>query len=214
MSDSRLVTPDLIEDLAVEVLKARHVEHLAKAERARGLAPRTLEPLKTVSHMAAQDVRLSGDKLPAVLVGFIGLAGTPVRNELDTLDAELLLGVQVSVIGPKRRDTLRRRDITAWTVAECLLERMPRDELVARVSWTDAEPVEEEDTQRILGEMRMVFSVGIESMVAIAGGLPPHNTDWPAGGPNGPPEGPYDEPDGPPQATVFNTTILKESVVD
>lgn len=214
MADSRLVTPDEIEDLAITVLKDHHAEHLAKLERARGKPPETYERLVTVSHMAAEGLRISSDTLPAALVGVLGDSGESVRNERDALDVPLQLGIQVSVLGQSRRDTLRRRDATAWTVIECLLQRLPRADTVATIRLTDWESLAEADTQRILGDYRIVFEVTVADMVAIVGGLPPTNTPWPPGTPGGPPAAPYDPPEPLPQASSVTYSLSKEPIVE
>lgn len=192
--EPQLVIPHDVEGLVVDLLKRRHVEHLAKLERARGLAPRTLDTLVTCVRMSdAQGVRLSGDTVPACLVGCVG--GTDfTRNEKDAVDATLQLGVQVTVMGKRRRDTLLRRDCTAFTVVECLYQRLPRTGLVSAVRLTDFEPLSEADDQRTLGDMRMIFELDVPDMITVAGGLPADDSPRAPGDPGGPPDGPYELP--------------------
>lgn len=195
----------------IETLQAHHVEHLAKLERLRGVKPRTLEKLKTVRQMAdAEGLRVGGDTLPAVLVGVIG--GTDfTRNEHDAFDGKLQLGLQVTVFGTKRRDVLLRRDWTAWTVIECLIQRLPRGDVVKTARLLDYEPEAEGDTQRTLGDARIVMEVEVVDMVALTGGL---GSPWPPGSPGGPPPDPYTPPEDLPVATEVTFSFTKESIVE
>jgi hypothetical protein len=212
--DAQLITPDQIEDVFVDVIRRRHPEHLAKLERLRGLEPETLERYRTVTHLAAEgaDARLSGDILPACLLGVIGTAGEIVVTEDDKLNVSLQLGVQISVMGQKRRETLRRRDWITWTTVECILQRVPRNGPVASIRLTDCEPVETADAQRVLAESRLVFTVTVADMVALRGGLPVDNSPWPAGGPLGPPSSPYAPPADPPDVTDVSFSVDKEPI--
>lgn len=182
----RLVLPHDVEGVLVKVIGDRHAEHLAKLERLRELAPRTFEPFATVVRMSdATAERLSGDTVPACLLGVIG-APTLTRNEEDALDVVFQLGMQVTVMGQKRRDTLFRRDVMAWTTIECLLQRAPRssDGLIHSIRLVDYEPLADGDKQRTLGDARMVFEVGVTGVVSLTGFLPSDGTEWPpeAGG--------------------------------
>lgn len=192
--DLPLVTPAEIEDLAVEVLRERHPEHLAAHERRRGLEPETLERLRTVSHLAAQDEVLSGDALPAALLGVVGTSGEPSRNEDDAIDVPLALGMEVAVMGQARRDTLRRRDWIAWTAIECLLQRLPRSEIVGSIRLRDVEPIVDAQAQRIRGAVRVMFEVWVPDALSLLG-LPGHADErWPDGAAGGAPATPYAEP--------------------
>jgi hypothetical protein len=212
--DVALITPDQIEDVFVDVIARRHPEHLAKFERRRGLDAQTLERYRTVTQLAADDAqaRLAGDTLPACLLGVIGSAGEPQTTELDQLNVPMSVAMQVSVMGQRRRDTLRRRDWMAWTTIECVLQRVPRNGPVASIRLTDWEPVESTDSQRILAEARVVFTVTVADMVTVVGGLPRDDTPWPAGGPNGPPVAPYDAPADRPAVTAVQFTTEKERI--
>lgn len=214
MADTRLVTPDQIEDLAVHVLETRHAEHLAKFERIRGLRRETLLRLKSVTHWAddAAEKKPSNVTLPAVLLGVVDVP-TWERDENDALNATVQLGVQVSVFGQNRRDTLRRRDWTTWTVIECLLQRLPRRDLIHSVSVVASEPIESGDFKNTLGDYRLVFDIEVVGMLAVVGGLPVDDTEWPAGGPNGPPARPYDPPAAAPVARRLTYSIDKEPLV-
>jgi hypothetical protein len=200
MPDPRLILPYDVEGAFVDLLDRRHAEHLAAEERRRGLTPRTFQPLATVVRMSdAAAVRLSGDTLPAVLLGIIG-APEFVRNEVDAIDAVFQLGMQVTVMGKKRGDTLFRRDVTAWTIAECVYARMPRRGIVNSVRLVDYEPLSESDVQRTVGDARMVWEVGVTSVLTITGGLPADDLDWPPDAGGGPTD-PYDPIDPRPTAT-------------
>jgi hypothetical protein len=218
MPDSRLVIPDEIEDLVIGVLRDCHAEHLAKVERVRDKQAETFERFKTISHLSDTDLRVSGDSLPAVLLMVSGTADAPTQNEDGTLDAQLELVAQVTVLGQKKRDTLRRRDVMAWTTIECLLQRVPRgsDGLISEIALLDYEPVAEADTERILADARIVFQLGVASMVRVVGGLPTTATPWPAGGPGGaPPAGaPYTPPLDPPTASSVTFQLEREPIVE
>lgn len=214
MPDSPLIVPFDVDDIVVDVLKRRHPEHLAKAERQRGLAPRTYERLATIAHMSdAQALRLSGDTVPAVLLGTIG-APSFVRNEENGIDAVLQLGMQVTVMGQRRRDTIKRRDITAWTVVECMYQRLPRGSngLINSVQLTDYEPLAETDTQRTLGDARMIWELGVTNVLSITGGLPADDSEWPADA-GGAPDDPYTPP-GPLPAATPTFTLDREAIVE
>lgn len=214
MPDSTLTTPDQVEDVVIDVLRRRHAEHLAKLERQHGLAPETLERYATVSHLASDEAqaRLSTDVLPAVLIGVVGSGGVPDLNEYDKLNVPMTLAAQVTVMGNKRRDTLRRRDWMAWTTIECVVQRVPRHGPIDSVTLTDWEPVTQSDAQRILAEARIVFTVTVADAVTVRGGLPPDDTPWPPGGPNGAPATPYDPVPAAPVATDITFTTNKERI--
>lgn len=193
MPDPRLIVPHDVEGAIVDVISRRHPEHLAAEERRRGVAAETFQRLVTIARMSdGAAVRLSGDTMPCCLLGVIG-APTFERNEDNGIDAVLQLGMQVSVLGQKRRDTLYRRDVTAWTVIECMYQRVPRDGLglVDSLRLVDYEPLAEADTQRTVGDARIVWEIGVANVLTITGGLPTDDSEWPTEG-GGPPEDPYD----------------------
>lgn len=190
---SRLVLPYDVEQVLVDTIDRRHQEHLAKCERERGVKPRTFQKYATVVRMSdAGALRLSGDTVPACLLGVIGVP-TFRRNEDNGYDATYQVGMQVTVMGKNRRDTLLRRDVMAWTTVECLIQRTPRDSdaLVHAVRLTDYEPLAESDTQRTLGDARMVFEVQVNGVLTVGGFLPADGRDWPADA-GGAPAEPYD----------------------
>jgi hypothetical protein len=200
MPDPRLVLPYDVEGVFVDVVGRRHAEHLAAEERRRGDAPRTYQPFATVVRMSdTAAVRLSGDTLPALLLGVIG-APDFARNEVDGIDAVYQLGMQVTVMGERRRDTLLRRDVMAWTLVECVYARIPRRGIVNSVALVDYEPLSESDKQKTLGDARLVWEVGVANVLSIAGGLPADDVDWPPEA-GGPPADPYDPIDPRPGAT-------------
>lgn len=215
MPDPRLVLPYDVEGAIVDVVDRRHVEHLAAEERRRGLRPRTFEPFATVVRMSdAASIRLAGDTLPALLVGVIG-APEFARNEENAIDAVYQLGMQVTVLGQRRRDVLLRRDVYAWTVAECLYARLTRGRgaLVNSVRLVDYEPVSEGDEQRTLGDARFVWEVGVANVLSISGGLPPDDLSWPPGA-GGPPVDPYDPIPDRPTVTAATFEIDRKPIVE
>lgn len=215
MPDSRLVLPYDVEGVVVDVLGRRHVEHLAKIERVRGVTPRTFEPYVTVARMAdAAADRLSGDTVPACLLGVIG-APSFERNEFNNFDAVFQLGMQVTVMGKKRRDTLYRRDVYAWTTVECVIQRLPRssDGLINSARLVDYEPLAEMDTQRTLGDARMVFEIGVTNVLSIGGYLPADDSTWPPSA-GGAPANPYDPPAGRPVADPVTFELERTPIVE
>lgn len=214
MPDSPLILPYDVEGVIADVLTRRHPEHLAKLERLRTLAPKTYQPFVTVARMSdAAATRLSGDTTPALLLGVIG-APQFTRNEENGIDAVYQLGMQVTVMGQKRRDTIYKRDAMAWTVVECMYQRLPRDSdsLIHTVRLTDYEPLAEADTQRTVGDARLVFEVGVKSVLSISGGLPADDSTWPAEG-GGAPAEPYD-PVEPFPTAVPTFTIEKQATIE
>lgn len=211
MPETPLVLPHDLEGLLVDLIKDVHGEHLAKAERSRGLDPRTLEGFKTVVRMTdAQALKLTGDTVPAVLLGIIG-APTFERNEEDGIDAVFQLGVQVTVEGNRRRDTLLRRDIMAWTLIECLYQRTPRRGPIQSVRLVDYEPLADSDRQRTVGDARMVWEVGVSNVLQIGRGIPATDREWPAEA-GGRPDQPYDPLSEYPEATTSMTFERKATI--
>ncbi|WP_217913232.1 hypothetical protein [Miltoncostaea marina] len=213
MSDPTLIAPCDVEDLLIEVILRRHPEHLAAQERRRGLKPETLERLKAVRHLAAQEAFQSGDTMPACLVGSLGTAAAPARNEDDAIDVTLRVALEVAVMGRSRRDTLRRRDITAWTVIECVLQRTPRLGIVSAIQLVDVETVEFAQAQSMRGHARASFEVTVPSAASMAG-LPADDALWTPGSPGGPPPDgePYAPPVPLPPVTAIDAEILREGI--
>lgn len=215
MTDPRLVLPHDVEGVLVNVLKKRHPEHLAKMERLRELPAQTFEQYATIVRMAdAAAERLSGDTVPACLIGVIG-APAWERNELNNVDAVFTVGMQVTVMGTKRSDTLFRRDVMAWTTIECLLQRVPRGSngLVDSLRMTDYEPLSESDTQRVLGDARVIFEVGVPNVLSLTGGLPADDSDWPPEA-GGAPVDPYDDVAARPVASPLTFEVSREVIVE
>lgn len=215
MPDSTLVLPFDVEGVLIDVLGKRHAEHLAKLERARGLRARTFTPFNTMARMSdAEGLRLSGDTVPALLLGVIG-APTFDRNEENAIDAVFQLGMQVTAMGQKRRDTLFRRDVYAWTVIECMYQRVPRGSggLVHSLRLVDLEPLAEVETQRTLGDVRMVWELGVKDVLSISHGLPRHTSEWPPEG-GGAPAEPYDPIEDFPVATDVTVEVDRQPLVE
>lgn len=203
-----LVTPDVIGQACIDVLKRRHVEHLAKLERQVGLAARTIEPLKTIDWLAGEGFRLKDDTPPAVLLGVFGVSEQPERQKDGTLMFLWTLAAEVTVLGINRADTLKRRDWYTMTVAECLMLRVPRHaEPIDSLVLLDVELANgEADDQRTVGESRLMFDVRVRQTMDLTA-LPPDDTSLPPGSPGGPPLDPYAPPvDWPGVRSVTTTT--------
>jgi hypothetical protein len=209
VTDAKLFTPDQLEDAAINTLGhpsdpvAGILYHLAKLERLRGLRARTLERPKTVSHMANPDAaaQMAGEQLPSVTIMCSGAQGPPERNEEGGLALMVQLAVRINVLGHVKRDTLRRRDWTAFAVVECLLQRMPRHALVSRLDLVDFEPVEHSDDKRIRGEYALIFNVMVPDAISMSVPL------------LAPPVDPYDPPDDPPVVDSITPGIFKDPLV-
>jgi hypothetical protein len=201
MPDTPLVIPYDIEGLILDTLREHHAEHLAARERAYGEAPGTFQAFTTMVRMSdAQALRLAGDTLPALLLGVIGVTDF-TRNENDAIDATFQLGVQVTVLGQRRRDVILRRDLMAFTVAECILQRVPRRDAINSIEWTDYEPLSDGDNQRTVGDARMIFEVGVANAIAIRG-MPSGDSEWPL------------QPTDPAPEAVLSFTLDKEAITE
>ena len=101
----------------------------------------------------------------------------------------------------------------AWTMIECLLQRTPRGSngLINSVRLTDYEPLADEDTQRTLGDARMIFEVGVPDAMSLTGYLPADDSEWPPEGGGAPPD-PYTPPEPRPEA-VPTFTIDRRPLV-
>jgi len=213
MPDTALTIPYDVEGVIVDLIRRRHVEHMAKLERQRGVAPRTFQTYNTVVRMSdAQGIRLSGDTTPSLLVGVVGVPGI-IRNEDECLDLTFQLGMQVTVLGQRRRDVLLKRDAFAWSTIECIYQRLPRHAagalalpspqndsrlqanqppaVIRDVELMDYEPLSDGDTQRTVGDVRMIWQVGVANALSIRGGWPVDDSDWPYDA-GGAPADPYD----------------------
>ena len=232
--DTALTLPYDVEGVFVDLLRRRHSEHVAKLERQRGKNAMTFETYKTVVRMSdAQAIRLSGDTTPSCLLGIVDLSDVR-RNENDCLDIVYHLGLQITVLGQRRRDVILKRDAFAWTTIECIYQRLPRSAVgepvmpspendprlqsnapparVRSVQLTDYEPLADGDTQRTVGDVRMVWEVGVANALSIRGGLPVDGSDWPyeAGGA---PATPY-EPQQPWPDAQTSVTVLVDKDPD
>lgn len=210
----RLITPDLITATCIDVLGRRHPEHLAALERDRGLPARKIERLATVDELTGEGNRQRGDQLPAVLIGTFGTANTPTVTSRRKVTFEWAIAAEVWVFGTNRADTLRRRDWYALTVAECLLQRLPRH----------AEPVDALELLDIdfaagagkvggregsLAHAQLLFSVLTRDAIDLDG-LPTDDSTLPPGSPGGPPGDTYTPPVPWPQVADAHTQIDKE----
>lgn len=211
MTDTPLLLPYDLEGVLVDVLKRRHTEHLAKLERLRALRPKTFEGFNTVVRMSdAQSLRLTGDTLPALLLGVIG-APQFIRNEDDGVDAVYQLGMQVTVMGKNRVDVLLRRDALAWTAIECMYQRVPRRGVVRSVQLMDYEPLSDATSQRTVGDARMVWEVSAANVLKVVG-VPADDSAWPVEA-GGAPEDPYQAPEDLPLAEEITFDLERKPIV-
>lgn len=193
-----LVTPDLIEDPCLEVLRTLHRQHLAKLERERGLPPRTIQPLQTVDLLIGEGVRLREDKPPVALLGLFGTERAPERDKNGSLTFDWTLAVQIVTVGTDRRDVIKRRGWYAMTVAECLMQRLPRHaEPVDALELLDVDFTNgrtQDQRPRTVGEAQLLLGVRVRASLSLDD-LPSADTDWPPGTPGGPPADDYTPPE-------------------
>jgi hypothetical protein len=128
---SFLVTPDEVEQAAIDLLAVNHSRHLAAFERQRGLAPRTIGRFETID-LFREGQQFSQDVLPAVFVGAFSLAESPAdRKQQDgswTWDTFWRLELHVVTLGggrDPRADSMQRCRWMTMTALECLLRRLP-----------------------------------------------------------------------------------------
>jgi len=192
---SVLITPDLVAQACIDVVTDLHREHLAALERQLGLPAQTIEPLATVDVLAGEGFRLRSDRAPCCLLGIFGLARTPESTK-NGLRMTWALAVEISVVGTDRADVIRRRDWYAMVVAECLIQRVPRQgSPIDTVELADVDLVAagEEGTQETVGQARMLLDVAVRESLD-PHGLPAADTPLEPGTPGGAPLTPYEPP--------------------
>lgn len=199
----RLLTPDVVEDTLIDILRRRHIEHLAALERDRGLNPRTIEPLKTIDRLAGSGVRLREDKPPVLLLGLFGTSSVTRSRSRNTpasqpvLDMDWELHMQLVVVGVDRRDTIKRRGWYAMTIIECLLQRVPLDQdVIDQIVFTGQDfsnGIETGTSARTVGEAQLTFTVTTKAAVGFRY-LPPDDTTLTPGTPGAAPAASYDDP--------------------
>lgn len=215
MTDSALVLPHDVEGVIVQTVIDHHKEHLAKVERARGMQPRSIKPFATIARMSdSQGLKLSGDTLPVVLFGIVG-APQWERNEQEGIDAVFQMGCELTVRGQRRSDTLLRRDVMAFSLIECLYQRVPRGRgsFLSDLRLTDYEPIADADNQRTIGQARMIWEVGATNVMSITGFLPPTDLAWPADAGGVPPD-PYTPPQPRPTADSVTFTLDRRPITE
>jgi hypothetical protein len=213
------VTPGLVMpmdavEVVLDVLRRRLPEHFAAFEVERGLEPGTIPMPTTIDHLAGNGFRLKEDTAPSVLVGIVGNADPPERTKDGSWDLTWAMGVEVTVEGRDRTDTLIRRDWYGMLVAECILDRVPRaGEPIDALALEDVDlvPYLDETTQRVTGQARFLFSVKLRQSLGRRL-LPPDNASTTPGTPGGPPAAPYTPPQPWPAATDVSTTVTREPI--
>lgn len=212
-----LITPDVIEEQCIDVIKTLHCEHLAKLASDRSLTGR-IEDFKTVDLLIGSGVRLRDDKPPVLLLGVFGTDRKPERSKDGTLVFDWTLAVQITTIGTGRSDVIKRRAWYAMTAAECLLQRLPRHaEPVDSLELLDVDftnGTTQEDRPRTVGEAQLLFSVRVRQTLSL-NDLPPADTELEPGSPGGPPESCTAEPEPWPQlAEGFPKTTTDRAPLD
>ena len=199
-----MITPDLIEQQALELLGAHHTRYLAALERDRGLEPRSVEPLQTITVLDGDDQRLAIDSLPCLLLSLRGIRET--SRELDhdgqALDVTWRMEIHVVAQGggnnPRADGMLRARWLTCAAV-ECLLDRLPGAGPVGTVDLQSMEFEQNADDPG-LTHSETQLDVLVRGAFSTGGaiGLEPESLD------------PYAPPSGPATATDLSLDITRE----
>lgn len=191
----RLVTPDQPELACIDVLGDRHSEHLAALERQLGLEPETIERLATVGLLKNTE-SLEPTSLPAVRLAMTGLADEPERvtdRGRTSLSLPWRLEVDILAMGRDPVDAMQRVRWLAMTVAECLLQRLPRrSDPVERLDLDGCDLETISDSGHNLGHAELQFTVLLADALTVTGGLPADTGEHEPGTPGGPPATPYD----------------------
>jgi hypothetical protein len=210
---SALLTPDLIWQPAVDIVRRRHVEHLAKLEAERGLPARTIERVKTVDVLAFEGARFKTDVLPCILIGVFGLNEAPTRRPSGQHELDWLMAMEVTVAGTDRADTTKRRDWYTMTAVECVLSRVPRHvDPIGALYLMDIDLSAGDDPYgraHTLAQSQVLFGVKVADSVDLHAALPDDDPLNP-GGAGGVAPDPYDvEPPWPvPVQSATETTTL------
>lgn len=214
-----LFSADIGREIIITVLRARHQEHLAKLERQWDLTERTLEPLKTIDHLAGNGF-LAEDTPPAVLVGMSGTTNATLAPSRDRTANQPLaynltwdLRLALLVVGNSRKDALKRLDWYAMTLVECVLQRVPLDQqIIDSIAFIGIQPQNAagEARARTTAETEIQFSLSTMQAVSTVG-LPRDNTTLTPGTPGGAPAAPYDTPVPWPTATIVPADVDEAS---
>lgn len=207
-----MILPVDITNVFVAVLRRRHQEHLAALERERGLKVGTFKR-PTFEVMARPGGRTRDQKGPIVLVGVI----VPLNQQTEadgsvTVTWQVLIEVHAEGRARDRADLVLRRDAIAWTVAECVLQRIPRSgQPIDAIDFVDA--AHGDAPSDVAGEVTasavLDFDVTIRDAFSV-NGLPVDDTPLPPGSPGGPPATP-DSPAVPwPQIGSISDEIIKD----
>jgi hypothetical protein len=197
------VFPVTIVDQVHEVLRTRHVEHLAALERDVLLPPRSL-PLLLVDYLTGEGIRTARDKPGEGALALVGIFGTttePNDNREDAMDFVWTMAMEVITRGVDRGDTIRKRDWYALTALECVMQHRPYGP-ASTMRLVDADldaGALEEGSAETLAVARFMWDVEVPNTIRLV----PRYTD--------PPTDPYDVPESfPSPPNVVRTNVIKE----
>lgn len=202
-----------VEQMVLDTLRSRHVEHLAVEERLRGIEARTLEPVRVFGHLDDGLDPLAGQTIPCILIGVVGAASEP-RHDLDVIDVVWRLALGVWVHGTHPRDARLRRDVYLTTAIETVLGRTPHTGGICGIRLVDVEhPPPDEVQRRYAAHGRATLDVTTQAAY-LTQVLPRDGTGWETlqGLPGGPPAAPYEPPAPPPVLGVVSNDIVKETI--
>lgn len=197
MSNARLITPDQPEQACIDLLSELHPQHLAALERDQGLTPRTIERFATIDVLQDKET-LPQHSLPAVRLALTEFADEPeliTDRGRQTLAIDWRLEVDILALGRDPNDARQRVYWYALTVAECLLQRLPRRaDPVSSLTWTACAMEVVEGTGDSLARAELQFTLEVSDALTVRGGLPVHDGTLEPGSPGGPPDDDYDPP--------------------
>lgn len=184
-----LILPIDVTNTIIDVLRRRHDEHLTQLELQRGLKPGTFKRC-VFDVMARPNSRLRTQTTPIALLGVF--TPDPDEQEDGSIDMAWQLMVEVYVDGKPRdrADLILRRDAITWTIAECVMQRVPRgdENLIETIEFVDADTGD--GLSDVANEMVAVgvldFAVTVEDFLTIDG-LPADDSPLEPGTPGGPP---------------------------
>lgn len=176
---SRLVTPDQVEQLCINLLDEVHPQHLRRLEQQLGLELDTIERLATKDLLQDAET-LPQTSLPAVRLALTGLADAPERvhdGPRVTLIMPWRMDLDVVARGRDFSDAMLRVRWLALTIAECLIQRLPRSsEPVETIDLTGLELETVDGSDGTLARAECTYTIRVADALTVFGGdaLGPH----------------------------------------
>lgn len=184
-----MILPIDVTNEFLRVLQSRHQEHTDQLARQRGKKAGTYERID-FDVLAEPGKRLRTQKPPIALVGVVvPLDQTVEEDDSVTVIWQVLIEVHVAAQANNRPDLILRRDVYAWTIAECILQRVPRgrDSFIQKIEFADIATGDNADgAADAIAVAVLDFDVTIRDAFSVSG-LPPDDSPLPPGSPGGPP---------------------------